>query len=749
MTRSVGSAQFVCTIALLACAAAIGEPAAAQSTQGAGTNSAGSSGLETVVVTARKRLENIQSVPQTVTAIDAATIINSHLTSLEDLNSFATNLNIVERADNTPDVTLRGVGAFGVVQGVGFYVNDVQQFEGQTVRPIDIDSIEVLKGPQGTLYGGASTGGAIKYTTKLPTDELTAEATAEYGTQNTETLEGAISGPIVPDQLLGRLSLFTTNSGGYIRDTYLQKTLTGPREEGGRLTLEYLDGPTTIRFYFSGDHTSSESMNLYYAPASDQAYSYDVTLAFVPTFVRELYSPTLQIDHEFAGATLTSITSYFHSFIRSDADLSKNPVPVVSYIQNFNRNVWTEELRLASTDDSAFKWLLGAFAQGQDSYTAQQQIVEPSILDYPDAFSHNEESYAVFGNVTYDLNPWSFEGGLRLAYYDNRMLDKTLGLGLPPTLFGSLTVNPDGNPNDPPCAPCAGQVKRVEAMPMASVSYHFTEDDMAYLTVSRGFEPADLNDEPLTNLNNPNPTCMFAASVGVPCQQDVVHSFKPEYVLSNELGVKSTLLDDRLRLNGDVFYLVYDNRLFEVGKFIGSQISTFEENLGTSHNYGLELDAEYLPIDELTLSAGLGTTRSVFVGGTITTVTNGLTNVSTVVNVKGRETPNYPSYQITLAADWHHPVTDDLTFGARVSARLLGQSWWDGLNQFQQQPYQIVDAGLRLEYGEHWTLAGNVKNLLGAKYNTFYADLTQTGAPYNVAGIGAPREAFVSLTVRY
>jgi outer membrane receptor protein involved in Fe transport len=79
----------------------------------------------------------------------------------------------------------------------------------------------------------------------------------------------------------------------------------------------------------------------------------------------------------------------------------------------------------------------------------------------------------------------------------------------------------------------------------------------------------------------------------------------------------------------------------------------------------------------------------------------------------------------------------------------LGRSWWDGLNQFQQQPYQIVDAGLRLEYGEHWTLAGSVKNLFAAKYNTFYADLTQTGAPYSVAGIGEPRQAFVSLTVRY
>ncbi len=147
MTRSNGLAQFVLSAAVFVCAATIGQTATAQSTQAANA----SGGIETVVVTAEKRAEDIQSVPQSVTAIDAATIVNSHLTGVEDLSSVTPNLNIVERADNTPDATIRGVGSFGVIQGVGFYANDVQQFEGQTVRPVDIARIEVLKGPQGTL----------------------------------------------------------------------------------------------------------------------------------------------------------------------------------------------------------------------------------------------------------------------------------------------------------------------------------------------------------------------------------------------------------------------------------------------------------------------------------------------------------------------------------------------------------------------------------------------------------------------
>jgi len=209
----------------LLCATAIGQIGAVRAAWAEPSTGSADVVLGEVVVTARKYEENTQTVPESVTVIGADTIVNSHLTRLDDLNSLVSNLNIVERADNTPDVVLRGVGTFGVVQGIGFYVNDVQQFEGQTVRPEDIDHIEVLKGPQGTLYGGSNIGGAIKYVTKAPTDTFTAQGTLEGGNENQRMASAAVSGPLVPELLSARLSVYAGNQDGFIYDTFLQRPI--------------------------------------------------------------------------------------------------------------------------------------------------------------------------------------------------------------------------------------------------------------------------------------------------------------------------------------------------------------------------------------------------------------------------------------------------------------------------------------------------------------------------------------------
>ena len=185
---------------IIAAAAAGMTPCAAQAQVDTSSEPASVSeppGLTEIIVTARKRVETMQTIPESIDAFGPQEISDAHITKIDDLGNLVSNLNITTRADNTPDVVLRGIGSFGVVSGVGFYANDVQLFDGQSVRTEDIERIEVLKGPQGTLYGGSNIGGAIKYITKLPTDDFEAGAGFEFGNYSTQTYSGFVSGPLI------------------------------------------------------------------------------------------------------------------------------------------------------------------------------------------------------------------------------------------------------------------------------------------------------------------------------------------------------------------------------------------------------------------------------------------------------------------------------------------------------------------------------------------------------------------------
>ncbi len=660
--------------------------------------------LEEVVVTARKRSEVLQDIPESIEAFGARELDDAHITRLDDLGNFVSNLNITTRADNNPDVVLRGVGSFGVVQGVGFYANDVQLFDGQTVRPDDLERIEVLKGPQGTLYGGSNIGGAIKYITKLPNDTFEAKVTLEAGNYDTQTASAMVSGALSPGVLDARVSAYGTTTGGYIYDTTLQKMVNGGNERGGRITLLYKPlEATTATLYLNADQThSGVGANIYYTPDSPQDYSLDVRDGTQPAYSRTLYSATLKLDHDFTQSlALTSLSSYFHSYIDSVNDTDKGPLPFLTNFDHYSHDVYTQELRLADSDTGPFKWLLGLFGQvnnNANADTARQFIGDPSnpanLTDptqFVDQFTnpvqrHNE--YALFGSADYDWSKWSFEAGVRVDYNSSSMTDPLYDLYR--TQHGT------------------------EVLPKFSISYHFATDVMGYSTISRGFEPGDLVEG-------------FDAS-GNP----LLTLYRPETTWNYELGLKSTLFD-RVRFNAAAFYIQYDQRLFQTNVLESGQLVGVTENIGSSHNYGGEFDVSTRLWRELFVSGSFGVTKAIW--GNIPIFDSDLNQPT---NLSGRSATNTPSYQGTISLDWSHPLTQHLVFGARVDASFVGYSFWDVTDHYRQNPYQLLNLGARLE-GDHWTVSAHVSNLTDTRYNTAYISAAELQAPFNVAGIGAPR----------
>ena len=677
--------------------------------------------LEEVVVTARKRSEAAQAIPESVQAIGSQELADAHVTKMDDLGNIVSNLNIVTRSDNTPDVVLRGVGSFGVVQGVGFYANDVQLFDGQTVRPDDLERVEVLKGPQGTLYGGSNIGGAIKYVTKLPTDQFEAQASIEAGNYDTQTYSGFISGPLASG-IDGRLSVYENHTGGYIYDTTLGRNVNDGTDAGARLTLLGRMDSTTVTLYLDGGRTrSGVGANLYYTPgipedpASTTEFSLDTRGGTPPVYSRDLYSAVLNIQHDLANSlSLTSISSGFHSNETVVTDVDKGPFPILAGIQYFHRQAWSEELRLGtSTGESVgpgtLQWILGAFAQGNNPDVLWHNInfvgadpTDPTQTSNPANFAtsttdtvQRHQDYALFGNATYDVGRVSLQAGVRGDYNWSSMTDPLWGL--------------------------RGTQHNLLVMPMFSFSYHFEPDVMGYATVSRGFEPGDFAEGYDSN-NNP-----------------VLNPYRPETTWNYELGLKSTWLE-RIRVNAAVFYTRYLNRLYQTNALEAGTIVGVTENIGSSHNYGAEFELAARLLPGLYLNANLGFTKAVW--GNVPFLDTDLGFAAGVpavpTNLDGRDVNFTPAYQGSVNLDWSHHVGGGWIVGARPSVSFFGREYWDLTNHYYQPAYHLANFGIRLEE-QHWKISADVTNAFNQLYNTVYISAAELGAPFNQASIGRPR----------
>ncbi len=705
-TRTTRRGAWMSSVAILA--GLVAAPAVAQAASSTAEPSAQPDNVQEVVVTARKRDETIQQIPASIVAISASVIAKQHITQIDDIGSLVSNLHIVQRNDNSPDVTLRGVGSFGVVQGVGFYVNDVQLFEGQIIRPEDIERIEVLKGPQGTLYGGANIGGAIKYVTKEPKSVWTGEVTAEGGNLATRNFSAVLSGPVVADKLLIRASVYDDHQNGYIYDTYHKQDFGDTADVGGRLTVLFEpDDRTKVHFVLSGDHFKTGAENLLYTPPDDHTYLYSVNDYYVPSFRRDLWSTTLQVNRNLSDAVeLTSITSYFKSSNEGVTDLAKQPVPIDRLEQNQYHENYSEELRLASRQGGNLDWLVGVFYQvhnirflNVDNFSTGD-VNNPVVVGQAtqDDVKHQTQ-FAAFADAGYKLNHWKFEFGVRLERYTSKE-----------HAFDDAFT---------PVVDTSARLHGFQASPRASIRYEFSRDLNVYGTYARGFEPADEIEE-----------------------NGVVHPYKAEIVDSYEVGFKSTLWRS-LTLNGAAFYINYKERLFQNIQFTPSGLNEVTTNIGPSHNYGVEMDFAARLSHGFSLSGGFGVTRAVWGDTPFVDPQTGA-----AINLKGLTAPFTPEYSANVVGEWNHTLPHGYEFSVRLDGSYNGQSYWDPQDSARQRPYGLLNAGVRLER-DHWVLSAHVSNITGTRYNTIYAPAYDIGAPFNVAHIGRPREFNITATARF
>ncbi len=746
------------TFALLASSAAVAWPSigAAQqpasgpsSAQSASSQVAGTEVSE-IVVTAEKRPQRLVDVPASISVLTSKDIANDTIIALSGIAARAPNV-VMSGSSLFPGIVIRGVGSSsgtqtGVDPAAVVYVDGVYQGRerAENIPLLGVDQIEVLRGPQGTLYGANTIGGAINITTEKPTDRPTAEADLLAGNLGFVQATGLVSGPIVEDKVFASLSAIYRHRNGWIDDAYNGDKLNYDNATGARLRVIY-DAAPHLTFDLGADYlheTDTESL----LTTSYAAIPFPPFSTLTPPdpqnrteYVnspesggRDVYGASIQADYDFPGVRFTSISSYraYTSAYAFDSD--GTPLSVDSEDDTDDANLFTQEVRLTSTNSSPLQWIVGAFYLHQrlvDAFTTDFLDQFPTVLlgapplpagyfSSDTSYGHIiDDSYAAFASATYAITSrLSVTGGVRLTI-DSKHL-----------IYNQLSGTPNAQPFDisslvEATVPTRRQ-RLNETVPTGDVSltYKFSPDQAAYIKFSRGYKAGGFN----------------AYITTLPYDPAQSLAFQPEYLDNYEIGFKGSWFDNRVTFSSSLFYDDYTNKQEAVEDPLALSITI--RNAAKATIYGAELEGSAEPIRGLTFSGTVGLLHARY-----SSFPNG---GGIGISYSGNSLPDAPPVQATLAVQYEHelPVGNGLTGVARLEAIYSGASFSDPNNTlaYRQSPVTFLNGRLGIQ-AQRWGLflwANNLTNDLHLSGGLY--ELVATARAVNI-----PRNFGVELRFKY
>jgi len=702
--------------------------------------------LEEIVVTARKRDETFQSVPMAVDVFTTQRIQSAGIEAPRDFIAMVPNMTLVETQNvGNSFITVRGISqARNSEPSVAVLVDGVLETNPYEFNQelFDIRQIEVLKGPQGALYGRDAIGGAIIIHTVDPSDHLEGTSRVGVGNGPSEKAQLALSGPLdSAGTLRFRASLNFYNTDGYLQNVYLDRKADPYREDSGRLRVTWkpsdafsadlrlmYDWVDTTAYYFIIPRSNEANpFSDFTTPGNANDTTSPIQNNNLGTDYRNILDTALKLDYSPGYGTLTSITDYNNTReidtgdaydfrpVKTSVEYALTAgVPAAlggpfdeSQSQYIDVQTWSQELRFTSPVVSGFSWIAGAYFVHTERFISTGNLADrgdgvPAVYENPIvdpsnpfatntnqtflADSQNNNAWAVFADATYEItSQWEFDAALR--YDEDRRENRT---DTPAEFLPTKTAY-------------TGEVRKAvfcSPQPKATLRYKPSDDLTVYGSWSRGFRSGGFNQTGVGAVARANNV------LGV---NDI---FQAEIANTTEFGVKSQLLDRRLSVDADVFYTQSRNGYFFV--YIAADSTQNLGNLNATYK-GAELSLTARPTDQLDLYAGFGYTDS-----RITAMAD-----PTVI---GNQAPLVSRNTANAGAQYRQPVADGLNAIVRLDYQEIGRTWWEPYNITSRDPVSLVDLRLGLQ-AQKWTLTAWSKNLGNKIYNAEFS-------PGNVGGAG-------------
>jgi iron complex outermembrane recepter protein len=743
--------------------------------------------LDVIVVTARKREERSQDVPISIIALSGNQLERSHSYLPAELVQSIPNMQLQFINPRQAAFSIRGLGnnpaSEGLETSVGLYLDGVYiSRPGMLTSDLDdIEQITVLRGPQGTLFGRNTTAGALSISTRKPERTFNSDVEFSAGNFGLTQSRGSVTGPL-SSTLSGRLSAFYTGRDGTVENIGTGSALNNQNKVGARAQIYFEPGEAlNLRLIADFSHQQENSgaqvlvnPGLTLANGSTRPNSIFVRTArfgyrpiFDP-FARQVNidqrqaiettnaGTSLEANWNFAGYTLTSISAWrrWEFFPSNDMDYLPLDIQRTGGNNLWNRQL-SQEIRIASPIHRRIDFVAGVFLYGQrletatvpgatygadaaKFYSQPTRMLPAYALAGLTSYTHADadtDSDAVFGQIAWHVDDnWDLTAGAR-SNWDHKVavVDRTRSGGsvLSPTdpYFAAATAA--RNQLAPGNAAADSRSSGDTLSGSLSVSYRPTESLLLYGSLSRGVKAAGVN--------------TFILPVGV----DPV--IRPEVVNNIELGIKSSLLDHRLEINGDLFWANVDNYQTTVRDRV--LIASYLANAKSARTRGAEIEVRWAVLDGLHLDTALAYDEAIYTSFHSAPCGAEWTGIATSCDLTGRPISGAPSWSGALQVEYSRGMARNLEASGGIEYTFRSSSYYSS----DDSAYSLIDGyglvNIHLNMGppsERWQIALWVRNVLDKEYFASLSALAGVFGSGYVAGIiGDPRTYGVTLRMRF
>jgi iron complex outermembrane receptor protein len=688
------------------------------------SESAEATSLEEVKVTAQKKEENAQQIPIGISVISGKQVAFQQIWTTKDITALVPNLYAASPGDYRNVTSLRGIATTSYDQAVATYVDGVNQFSLDTyiAQLNDIERIEVLRGPQGTLYGRNAMGGVINIITRQPTNTPNGFASVDFGGYGLQRYSLGLRTPIVRDKVFIGLSGNFNRTDGFYSNEFNQSAFDRQHSVSGNYFIKYVATPR-LSYTLNIKHNQNRNNGAFpLAGNAEGALSnpFEVNQDAQTQLIDNIFNGSFSVNYAGKSVAVVSQSAYQSNYRYYDSPIDGDfsPIDGISIVNNYgndwnNMKVLSQELRMNSVPSgSAFNWTTGIYGFYQHSPVKQGIYFgdDANLIDegaYPNSTSlsinkGNNTGLAVFGDLSYAISDRLKAGaGLRYDYEHKRL-----------SVRGEFLM-PEQNPMVYP-ADTSASSNFSAFTPKLSLDYSLTNTNRLYTIYSTGFRAGGLT--------------QLAADPSQP----PLFSYDPEYSHNFEIGSKNTFFDNHLRVNLAVYYIRING--VQVPSLVLPDAITVTRNAGKLDSRGVELEIATTPVKSLELSYAFGYTRAGY--GDLNLSAN-----SSEIKLIGSRQVFTPDVTSMLALRYNYALNKDIHLIAGGEWRYIGDQFFDLSNNIGQKAYHLSNArlGVGVKKIECYIWGNNIGN-------TTYIDYAYD---FGAVHLGNPRVFGVSVSTKF